>query len=56
MRAPKLRFGGEKQEYEGDNVALEQICREVVAHLITTAPMSDITAQPQPGDPNAEPR
>ena len=43
------------QEYEGDLHALDKICREVVVHLVTTAPASDITAQPQQGDPNAEP-
>lgn len=48
--------GGTSQEYEGDLHALEQICREVVAHVITTAPMSDITAVPTTGDPYAEPR
>ncbi|CAM6010431.1 unnamed protein product [Sphagnum balticum] len=44
------------EEYEGDLHALEQICREVVAHVVTTAPMSDITAVPTTGDPYAEPR
>lgn len=48
--------GATSQEYEGDLHALEQICREVVAHVVTTAPMSDITAVPTTGDPYAEPR
>jgi hydroxypyruvate isomerase len=44
------------QEYEGDLNALEKICREVVSHIITTAPPPDITSQPKPNDPSDAPQ
>ncbi|KAG0607456.1 hypothetical protein M758_8G030200 [Ceratodon purpureus] len=44
------------EEYEGDLIALEKICREVVSHIITTAPPPDITSQPKPSDSSNAPQ
>lgn len=44
------------QEYEGDLEALEKLCREVVAHVISAAPSPDISSQPKANDLSNDPQ